>query len=150
MQQVPLKLACASPVQFIAQNGMTQTLEMDPNLVGPAGQQTTENERIVAKLLQHFKERVRTSSPVDNGHFLAMDRMPADRRGDLTLFDREPPLTEGQVIFLYLPIRKLPTESLMREVIFRYDQASARFLIEPMHDTGPQFSTDSAQRGAVV
>jgi hypothetical protein len=84
---VPLKLTGTSPVQFIAHNRMTQALEMHPNLVGPAGEQTTENERIVANFLQHFEKRVRTSSPVDNGHFLAMHRMPADRRGDLALFD---------------------------------------------------------------
>jgi hypothetical protein len=87
MQQLPIKLTVTSTVQFIAHNGMTQALEMHPNLVGPAGEQTTENERIVANFLQHFEKRVRTSSPVDNGHFLAMYRMPANRRGDLALFD---------------------------------------------------------------
>ena len=83
---MPLKLAGMPSVQLISDNGVAQVLQMHANLMGSAGEQTTQNERVVSNFLQHFETRTGASPFFDNGHFLSMHRMPADRRDYLTLF----------------------------------------------------------------
>ena len=83
---MPLKLAGMPSVQLISDNGVAQVLQMHANLMGSAGEQTTQNERVVSNFLQHLENRTGASPFFDNGHFLSMHRMPADRRDYLTLF----------------------------------------------------------------
>ena len=125
-------------------------LHVHTNLMRPAGEQTTQNERIVAKLLQHFEKRASASPSFNDGHLFSMHRMPPDWGDNLTLFHRELSLANSQIIFFDFPTGKLPTQTLMGEIVLGYHQTSTGLLIEPMDNPRSQFSADAAERRAVV
>jgi|SRR6266436_5367485 len=111
-------------------------LHMHANLVRPAGEQTTQNKRIVANLLQHFEKCAGASPSFDDGHLLSLHRMPPDWCDYLTLFHRELSLAKSQIIFFNLSTGKLPAQTLMGEIVLCHYQASASLFIEPMDHPG--------------
>ena len=79
-----------------------------------------------------------------------MDRMPADFLFDHTRFLRQFSRDEGEVNFFNGSGGKLLGQFPMGFIIFRDDQATARFFIEPMHDAGPLLPSDSGEGGAMM
>src|SRR5260221_1158454 len=132
MQHMPLKLAGMPPVQFITYDGMTQMLHMHPNLVRPAGEQTAQNKRIVANLLQYFENCAGASPSFDDRHLLSMHRMSPDWCDYLTLFHRGLSLANSQIIFFNLSTGELPAQTLMGKIVLCDNQASARLIIETL------------------
>jgi hypothetical protein len=61
-------------------------LHMHANLMRPAGEQTTQNQRIVANLLQNFEKGASASPFFNDGHLLSMHRMPPNWSDYLALF----------------------------------------------------------------
>jgi len=72
-------------------------LHVHTDLMRPAGEQTAQNERIIASLLQYFEKCASASPSFNDGHLLSMHRMPPDWGDNLTLFHRELSLANSQI-----------------------------------------------------
>src|SRR6267143_596372 len=112
-------------------------LHVHANLMRPAGEQTTQNERIVASLLQHFEKCASASPSFNDGHLLSMHRMSPDWGDYLTLFHRELSLANSQIIFFDFPTGKLLAQTLMGKIVLGNHQASTGLFIEPVDHPGP-------------
>src|SRR5260370_38293714 len=132
MQYMPLKLAGIQPLQFNNYDGTTQMLHMHPNRVRPDGEQTAQNKRIVANLLQYFENCAGASPSFDDGHLLSMHRMSPDWCDYLTLFHRELSLAKSQIIFFNLSTGELPAQTFMGKIVLCHNHASASLFIATM------------------
>jgi len=72
MQHLPGPLAGCLPVNFIAEDGMPDRMEVDPNLVSSPREDLAQDESPTVRLLDDGKFCMSGSSPVYHGHFLAM------------------------------------------------------------------------------
>jgi hypothetical protein len=68
--------------------------------------------------------------------------MPPDCGVDRTTGTFEDPNNEREIDFLYLALGELSRELLVRRVIFRDDETTARLLVETMNNAGTLFSAD--------
>lgn len=79
-----------------------------------------------------------------------MHRMPSDfffdYPGRLAQFSGD----EREVDLFHCTHGELFGQFAMRDIIFRYYETAACFLVETVNDTGPFFSADPCQRGAVA
>ena len=71
--------------------------------------------------------------------------MPPDRGVDRTAGTFEGPNNEREIDFLYLALGELSRELLVRRVIFRDDETTARLLVETMNNAGTLFSADPGE-----
>ena len=76
--------------------------------------------------------------------------MPRDRGVDRTARTFDSPNNEREIDFRYLTLGKFSREPLMRPVIFRDDETTARFLVETMNNAGTLFSADPGEAGAMM
>ena len=76
--------------------------------------------------------------------------MPADRSVDRAAGTFEGPGDEREIDFLYLALGELPRELLVRPVIFRDDETTARLLVETMNNAGTLLSADPGEAGAMM
>src|SRR5262245_59335297 len=76
--------------------------------------------------------------------------MPPDRGVDRTAGTFEGPNNERQIDFRYLTLGEFSRELLMRLVIFRHDETTARLLVETMNNAGTMFSADPGESGAMM
>ena len=76
--------------------------------------------------------------------------MPPDRGVDRTAGTFEGPNNEREIDFRYLTLGELSRELLMRPVIFRDDETTARLLVETMNNAGTLFSADPGEAGAMM
>src|SRR4051794_34309707 len=79
-----------------------------------------------------------------------MDRMAPDRRIDSSRPGPKPAGDEREISLLHRARGELPGKFAMCGVVLRHDKASARFLVEAMHDARPLLSTDTGKRGAMM
>lgn len=107
VQHLPWKFRVRLSVNFISQDWVTEMMEMNSDLVCPAGQQTTQDKAGIIDLLQHFIDCVRRPPASDYRHLLPVNRMPADRRDDIAVAQPELSFAQGQVVFANLAARKL-------------------------------------------
>ena len=76
--------------------------------------------------------------------------MPPDRGVDRTTGTSEGPNNEREIDFLYLTLGELSRELLVRRVIFRDNETTARLLVETMNNAGTLFSADPGEACAMM
>ena len=76
--------------------------------------------------------------------------MPPDRGVDRTAGAFEGPNNEREIDFLYLALGELSRELLVRRVIFRHDETTARLLVETMNNAGTLFSANLGEAKAMM
>ena len=124
---------------------MPDRMEMDPNLVGSSRINLAKNQSPLACFLDDLEPGVSRSAAVDDGHFLAMHWMTADRLDNFASRFRESAGAQRQVEFLNFSSGKLVAQPQMREVMFGDHKTAAGFLVEPMDHSRPKNTPDAAQ-----
>src|SRR5260370_18054516 len=79
VQHLSTTVAGRFPVHLITNDGMTDRLEMDPNLVGSSGEDLAKDEGPTARLLDDFELRPSRPPTIDPSHFLTVHGMTANR-----------------------------------------------------------------------
>ena len=123
---------------------MTDRLEMDPNLVGSSREDPAKDQGPTARLLENFELCASRSSPVDNGHFLTVHGMTANRLYNFAGRCDEFSGAQRQIEFLNLSPGELATQSQMREIVLGDHQTTAGLSVESMHDSRPKLSAEAA------
>ncbi len=149
VKHLPLKGAPLS-VDSIAEHRMAEVLEVDSNLVCPAGVECALDQRSRDKLSTHPPARSRRPPSLDDRHLLPMHRVATDRSIDFTCLLAEFTLDQSEIDLCDTAPCKLPHERLMGGVILRRYQTAARLLVEPMDDAGSLDASDPTQGGAMV
>jgi len=150
VQHLPAVFAGGLPVNFIAEDGMSDGMEVNPNLVGSSRKNLAQDEGPTVRLLDDCKLRVSGSSPVYYGHFLAVHGMTANRLTNLTGGLGELPGTQREVELMNFSSCKLGTQPVMRKVVFGNHEATAGFFVEPMDDTRPKVTADATQISGMI
>src|SRR5262245_161075 len=76
--------------------------------------------------------------------------MPSDRGVDCTAGTFNDPNNEREIDLRYLTLGEFSRELLMRPVIFRDDETTARLLVEAMNNAGTLFPADPGEAGAMM
>jgi hypothetical protein len=95
-------------------------------------------------LLDDLVSGVSRSAKVDDGHFLAMDRMTANRLDNFAAQFRESPGAQREVEFLNFSSGKLIAQPQMRDVMFGNHEAAAGLLVQPVDHPGPKHTPNTA------
>jgi len=90
------------------------------------------------------------AAAIADSHSFAMRRMPCNGSTNLTVFLCEFPTDNGVINLLYCSTGKLGGEGQVGGIVLRHDQASARFLVEPMHNSRPGNTANSAEASLTV
>src|ERR1700730_166688 len=69
VQHLSATFAGCFPVHLIANDGITDRMEMDPNLVGSSGEDLAKDEGPTARFLDDFELYLSRPPTVDNSHF---------------------------------------------------------------------------------
>src|SRR5271166_3922644 len=133
VQHLSTTVARCFPVHLIANDGMTDRLEMDPNLVGSSGENLAKDEGPRARFLDNFE------------HFLTVHGMTANRLCTFAGRYTEFPGAQRQIEFLNLSSGKLATQPQMREIVFGHHKTTAGLFVESMHHSRSKFAADAAQ-----
>ena len=145
MQHLSTTIAGSFPVHLIANDGMTDRLEMDPNLVGSSREDLAKDEGPTARLLDDFELCASRSPPVDNSHFLTVHGMTANRLCNFAARCGEFPGAQRQIEFLNLSSGKLATQSQMREIVLGNHQTTAGLFVESMDHSRTKLAADATQ-----
>jgi hypothetical protein len=94
-------------VHLIANDGMTDRLEMHPNLVGSSGEDLAKDEGPTARFLDDFELCLSKPPTIDHSHFLTVHGMTANRLYNFPGRYQEFPGAQRQVEFLNLSSGKL-------------------------------------------
>jgi hypothetical protein len=117
VQHLSTTIAGFFPVHLIANDGMTDRLEMDPNLVGSSREDLAKDEGPTARLLDDFEPCASRSPTADNSHFLTVHGMTANRLYNFAGSCDEFSSAQRQIEFLNFSSGKLATQSQMREIV---------------------------------
>ncbi len=140
-----------APVEAVAQNGMSEMMHVNTDLVCAAAVQRALHETDAALCLQNAIIGSRRSTAfLIHRHFFAMNRMPANRRVDRPARSPENAGDEREIDFCDLAIGELAGKLLVRGVVLRHDHRAAGLLIEPMHNAGTLLAADARQGGAMM
>lgn len=120
-------------------------MEMNANLVCSSRKNLAKNKGPSVCFLDNVKPRVSGPAPLNDGHFLTMHRMAANRLENFARKFRESTSTQSQIKFLNFSSSELFAQPQMREVILGYHQATAGLLVEPMHYARPKRTAYAAQ-----
>jgi len=110
VQHLSATFAGCFPVHLIANDGITDRMEMDPNLVGSSGEDLAKDEGPTARFLDDFELCLSRPPTVDNSHFLTVHGMTANRLYDFAGGCGEFHGAQRQVEFLNLLSGKLATQ----------------------------------------
>ena len=88
--------------------------------------------------------------PIDNRHFLAMNRVAADGCIDLAMRHARGSIAECQIRFLHLARGKLRGKRIMCGLGFRHYETTGSLLVQSMDNAGAAFSADDFQCSAVM
>ena len=137
-------------VDLVAQHGMADVMKMDANLVRASAMQGAFHHALSATGMNDTVRRLR-GAPArwHHRHLLPMHAVAPDRRVDHADVFLKRARHHREINFLHFARCKLLRQILMREIVFRDHDTAARFLVEPMHDAGPFFSTDPGKIRAV-
>src|ERR1700693_5772044 len=89
MQHLPAIFAGGFSINFVAKDRVPDRMEMHANLMCSSCVNLAKDQSPVACFLDDLISGVSRAAPVEDGHFLAMDWMPADRLNDFTSGFRE-------------------------------------------------------------
>src|ERR1700722_14186038 len=107
MQHLPAILAGSLSIDFVAKDRVSDRMEMHANLMCSSCVYLAKDQSPMACFPDDLISGVSRAAPVEDGHFLAMHWMPADRLDDFTGRFRESSVAQGQVEFLNFSSGKL-------------------------------------------
>ncbi len=145
VQHLSTTVAGCFPVHLIANDGMTDRLKMDPNLVGSSGENLAKDEGPTARFLDNFEPCLSRPPTIDNSHFLTVHGMTANRLYNFAGRCAEFPGAQRQIEFLNLSSGKLAAQPQMREIVFGHHKTTAGLFVESMYHSRPKFAADAAQ-----
>jgi hypothetical protein len=145
VQHLSTTIAGCFPVHLIANDGMTDRLKMDPNLVGSSGENLAKDEGPTERFLDNFEPCLSRPPTINNSHFLTVHGMTANRLYNLAGRCAEFPSAQRQIEFLNPSSGKLGTQPQMREIVFGHHKTAAGLFVESMYHSRPKFAADAAQ-----
>ncbi len=138
------------PINGVAKDWGAFVVEVDADLVCAACVEVTEDEGgfcggICGEDLV-VSDRGFSSGWIHDGHFLAVDRVPADVGEDGVFLWGGDAVGDGEVeLFHRGALGKLGDESLVGGVCFCNDQAAGGILVETVYDAGALDSADAGE-----
>jgi len=151
VQEIPVKWAkrfreffvATLAINVITNHRVSDCTQMDSNLMRPACFYRYIEQRKVPEMLHNVVPGVRCPPPNVSGcHLCPNRRMTSNRHLEHSIGFSRPTVNKRGVILLNLPIREGTAEPCMRYIVFRDDQQSVFFFIEPMNDAGSAVATD--------
>jgi hypothetical protein len=151
VQHRPWKISGAdAAVLSISQNGMTEMLQMDPNLMSASTMQHAFQQGRRHPAAYHLKIGARlTSALTCDRHLRPVNTMPANRGVNAPGIPPQFSGDEREINFLNRAVGKLTRKIEMSGVVFRDEQATTRSFIEPMNDSGSLLSADPREISAM-
>src|SRR5689334_18211888 len=130
-----LDTAVALSVSRIADQGMTERVEVDADLVGAAGLETTAHQRRIREALEHFVVGDRGAAARHHRHASALYRVTSDRSVDAAVAG-DAPVRDGDVLAAHAARLELSHQFSLGLEGLRHDEEPAGVLVEPMNDSG--------------
>jgi hypothetical protein len=133
----------AGAILSISQNGMTEMLKMDANLVSASTVQTALEQRRIRSAAHHPKigARIPTALARDR-HLLPLNAMSPNRSVNGPGISPQFSGDEREINLLNRAGGELAGEIEMGGIVFRDDQATTCSLVEPMNDSRPLLAAD--------
>ncbi len=129
---------------------MSERLEMDSNLVSPAGRRLDLEEADRPERCNHPPGGLGITTITANRHLDPGGSMPADRLVDRPAGEARPPPDHSFVEFGDLARLELGGEMSVRRIVLGHHQNAGRIAIEAVHDTGSLLAPHAGQIAAVV
>jgi hypothetical protein len=137
-------------IHGIADHGVADVRQVDPNLVRATGVEGETHEAQGAPGFEHLVMRAGgTAVALDHGHFLPLLGMAPKGRSDAALQRWQAPTHERHITPLQLAGLELRGEMAMTAVVLGDQQETGGVFVEPVHDTWTFFTPDARQRPAV-
>src|SRR5450756_1472240 len=149
MQEEPLQAVRAAPrgpraVNGVARDGMAQGRQVDPDLVGPAGDEVHFQEGPSTEALANPVPGDGWPSVGDHGHPGPLPRIAPDRRLDPAGGRLYAALDQREVRLLYAARLELRHEAGLGRVRLGNHDQPGRVAVQAMHDPGPLDARDAA------
>src|SRR5581483_164362 len=142
VQHRPRHARLAAAVLVVARDGMAERGEVDTDLVRPPGVELTTQQSMVPLSFQDGVPGARVPAAFDDGHPLAVLRVPADRAFELPGVRLQPAPNYGEVRAAQRAVAQLRRQRAMTCIVARDHDEAGRAAIEPVDDT----RTDGAAR----
>lgn len=122
--------ATSTGIDDIADDGMTESGEMDSQLMGPSGLRHQSHVRRLSALGNHFVLRHRRPSPTADRHAFAMHGISADRRIERSSFLAKSSPDQGDVALVNLAATKLSRQIGQCTGVLRNDDDTGSILVQ--------------------
>jgi hypothetical protein len=133
-------------VGFIAEDRKAQELEVDSDLVSPAGMERGFDQGGLAQAFQNaITGPGRPAGVVPHRHALPVRRVPGDGGVDFATVAGQLAAKDGVIELLDFPSGELGGQGQVGFVILGDDEASAGFLVEAVDDAGAGDAADAAE-----
>jgi len=149
MEHVTLKFS-APAIGGIARHGMPEVFQVNADLVRAAGLGMALHESFSLAGIQHTVVSQSLAAPIDDGHFLAVDGVPADGGIDFSVRHAGDSIDESEVGFFDIPGGELIGERAVGLFGFRDHKNSGSFLVESVDDAWTLRSAHDLDARAVV
>lgn len=138
-------------IDLVTQNGMAEMMQMDADLMrATAVQSTFDKARLFARLKHAILSSGGPSTRRSNRHPLSMHRVTPDFFVDDAAVLPGLPRGQSEIDLFDCSRRELRRERPVRFIVFRDNNAAARFFIETMHDAWPLLATDAGEIWAMM
>jgi len=149
MEEMAFVIAPAA-VEGIPDHRVAQVFEMHADLMGSSRVRMAFDEGLPFRRGENPVLGEGLAATFIDGHFLAVNRMAADRGVNFPVRHAGDSLDKCQVGLADLAVCKLLRERAVGRIGFGDDEAAAGFLVEPVDDARSFFSSNDAQAGAVM
>ncbi len=134
----------AAAINGVAEDGMSEVMEVDPDLVRASGQKFADHQRgpgVAVTEAEIGDCRAAVSGSRDT-HFLAVDGVPGNGKIDPSSALGRTSRGDGQVDFADFACGKLSRQPAVTEVVPRDDKAAAGVAVEPVDDAWTFHASD--------
>jgi len=137
-------------VKFIAEDGMTEMMQVHADLVGAAAVQSAlDQAHVAARTQDPIPGFCGASLTARDAHPLPVNRMARNCFVDDAGSFARGAGNESEINFSHRARRKLFGEIAVSRIVFCDDESAAGFLVEPVHNAGTFFSADAGKIFAV-
>lgn len=143
-------VAAPAAVERIPDHRMAQMLEMHADLMGSSRVRMAFDEGFPFRGGENPILGEGLAAAFIHGHFLAVNRMTADRGVNFSVRHAGDSLDKRQVGLADLAVCKLFRERAVGGIGFGDDEAAAGLLVEPVDDARSFFTSDDTQSGTVM
>ena len=143
MQHVALK-ATATSIEWVAENGTAQMLEMNADLVRAARTRPAFHEGHSARRTEHaiFCHRSPPAADCANSHLFTIHGMARDWRVHYTTAPPRNAGNQGQIYLVHFSPGKLRGERAVSGIILCHDKTTAGFLVKAVDYSGTLDAAD--------